>query len=132
MARGKIKVINPNDTGSIVDNDSGKEINFIQPGINDLELKENSVVQYELLTLDSGTSVAVSFKAIRKGTLKSITAGENNIYSGDLSDNVTGAVYQFKSVFSKASAPSSGAKVVYELIKGTDCKDIAINLTTKE
>lgn len=132
MARGKIKIVSPNDTGSIVDNDSGKEINFIQPGINDLELKEKSVVQYELLTLESGASVAVSFKAIRKGTIKSITAGENNIYSGDLSDNVTGAVYQFKSVYTKASAPAAGAKVGYELIKSSDCKNLAINLTTKE
>lgn len=132
MARGKIKVIYPNDTGSIVDNDSSKEINFIQPGINDLELKENSVVQYELLTLDSGAIVAVSFKPIRKGTIKSIAAGENNIYLGELSDNVTGNVYSFKSVFAKTSAPASGAKVVYELIKGSDCKNLAINLTAKE
>jgi hypothetical protein len=60
LAKGKIITIKEGGDGSIMDKATGREINFKQPFIDQLDIVVDSKVNFEKITLPDGTVMAVA------------------------------------------------------------------------
>jgi|GEM_PF-3586842 len=134
MAKGKIKNIGENDMGVIVENDTDREISFYQPFIRNMEVGIGYPVQFDAESLSDGRKVAVRLNPNRRGLLSTVVPDEKrpNLYSGELTDTITNAVYGYQAIFPAGESPAPGIRVRFELFRTEDGKSVAVNLEPTE